>query len=94
MALQAPQLNQITTLSNIIKKLDDVDADIEIMDVLFNGDADWAALVTQESIDDIPSFAAAGLTAQNVLDALYLVKTARAAWRANLQAFAALKSLL
>jgi len=93
MSLEAPQLSQISTLSNIIKAFAAVDADIEIMDVLLNGDANWAALITQQAVDDIPLFAAAGLTAQNILDALYLAKTARAAWRANLPAFAALESL-
>jgi len=91
--LEAPQLNQITMLSNIMRQFGDMDADIEMMDVLFNGDSDWAALITQEAVDAIPSFASAGLTAQNILDALYLAKTARAAWRANLPALAALQSI-
>jgi hypothetical protein len=93
MALEAPQLNQVTVLSNIMKQFGALDAEIEDMDVLFNGDADWAALVTQEAVNAVPSFAAAGLTAANILDALYLAKTARAAWRANLPAMVALKSL-
>jgi len=93
MALEAPQLNQITLLSNIMRQFGDIDTDIETMDVLFNGDSDWAALVTQEAVDAIPSFAAAGLTATNILDAMYLAKTARVAWRANLPAKAALESI-
>jgi hypothetical protein len=93
MSLEAPQLNQITMLSNFMRQFGDIESDIETMDVLFNGASNWAALVTQEAVDAIPSFAAAGLTATNILDAMYLAKTARVAWRANLPAKAALESI-
>ena len=93
MALEAPQLNQVTVLSNIMNQFGALDAQIEDMDVLFNGASNWAELVTQEAVDAVPSFKAAGLTAANILDALYLAKTARMAWRANLPAMVVLKSL-
>lgn len=93
MALNPAQLNQITTLANVCKALQAVEADIEDIDVLFNGDTNWAALVTQEAVDAIPSFSQAGLTADSILGAIYLVKTAKAAWRANLPAFVSLANL-
>lgn len=41
MALEAPQLNQITMLSNFMRQFGDIEGDIETMDVLFNGDFNW-----------------------------------------------------
>jgi hypothetical protein len=93
MALEAPQTNQITILSDIMRKFGDMETDIESMDVLFNGESDWAALVTQEAVDAIPVYAATGLTAQNILDGIFLAKTAREAWRANLPAKVALEAV-
>lgn len=94
MALNPPQLDGITQLSNLAKQYLDNEGQINQLDILFNGTTNWAALVTQQAIDEIPSFAQAGLTAQNVLDGLYIMKQVRAqVMTINLPALVALASL-
>ncbi len=75
--MDSPQQNAISRLGNIAKVFLDIEGDINQLDVLLNGDTDWISLMTQEEIDSVPSFHAAGLTAQNVADFMYLAKTAR-----------------
>lgn len=93
MSLEAPQLNRITQISNLAKEALLMEGQINQIDILFNGVPNWAALVTQPNIDAIGSFKSAGLTAQNVLDAIYILKQMRVQILANLPALVELANL-
>lgn len=71
MALAAPQQNLIVNVGAACKILLDIQDDIEQIDILYNGTPNWDVLITDQEIDGVPSFAAIGLTAQHVADAIY-----------------------
>lgn len=77
MTIATPQLMEIQRIGNIARMLLGIEGEINQLDILFNGDSNWAALITQEAVDAIPQLAAAGLTAQNIIDALYVLKQVR-----------------
>lgn len=77
MALGAPQQNLITNVGTICDALLALQGSIEQIDTLYNGATRWDLLITDEEIDGIPSFAAIGLTAQAVADAIFQIKTVR-----------------
>jgi hypothetical protein len=79
MALAAPQQDLITNTGIACKTLRDLQGIIEEVDTLFNDPAfNWAALITDQEISGVPSFAEIGLTAQNVADAIFQIKTVNA----------------
>ena len=77
MALAAPQQNLITNVGIVSRALLDLQDDIEQIDILYNGTPDWDTLITDQEIDGVPSFAAVGLTAQGVADAIYQLNQVR-----------------
>lgn len=77
MALAAPQQNMIVDVGAICQKILDVQGSISEIDILYNGTPDWDTLITDEEINGIPSFAAIGLTAQDVADAIYQLNQIR-----------------
>lgn len=87
MALGAPQQNLVTEVGQLCAQLLEMSGQIEQIDVLFNGaEANWDALITDAELATIPSFDGAGITAANVADAIFILKTARAAAYSNLPA--------
>lgn len=60
------------------------------LDTLYNGSPHWVDQITQEDIDSVPSFAAAGLTKQMISDVIYSAKNADADVVGNLPAFVVL----
>lgn len=84
--MDAPQQNLVSKVGQLCAQLLDMSGEIEQIDVLFNGDANWDALITDVTLATVPSFEAAGITATNVADAIFILKTARAAAYANLPA--------
>lgn len=77
MALAAPQQNLIVNVGAACRVLLDIQDNIEQIDILYNGTPDWDTLITDQKIDGVPSFAAIGLTAQDVADAIYQLNQVR-----------------
>lgn len=77
MALAAPQQNLIVNVGAVCKAILDLQGDISEIDILYNGTPDWDTLITDQEIDGVPSFAAIGLTAQDVSDAIYQLNQIR-----------------
>ncbi len=75
--MDAPQMNMISRTGQVCKALTELMDDIERIDILYSGVPNGAALITDETIDTVPSFVAAGLTAQIVADAIYQIKLVR-----------------
>ena len=73
----APQQNLVSRTGQVCRKLLDLMADMERIDVLYSGSADWDSLITNEALAEVPSFAAAGITATTVADAVYQIKLIR-----------------
>lgn len=84
--MDAPQQDLVSRVGTLCKQLLEMSGEVEQIDVLFNGDANWDALITDATIANVPSFDAAGITAANVADAIFILKTARAAAYSNLPA--------
>lgn len=82
--MNARQQNLIIKAGNKCRTLLDMLSEIEQIDILYNGDPDWDSLITDETIGQVGVFAAAQLTAQNVADAIFTLKTVRAAVLSNL----------
>lgn len=77
MALAAPQQDLISKVGQACKVLLDVQADVQIIDVLYNGSPNWDVLFTDGEIAAVGSFAAVGLTAADVADAIYQLNLIR-----------------
>lgn len=77
MSLGAPQTNFVTDLGQVCQKLLDLQGSILELNELYNGTPDWATLITDQELATIADFAAAGITAQNVADAVYQVNLVR-----------------
>lgn len=75
--MDAPQQNLISNTGAVRKMLTELMDDIERIDILYSGVPNWAALITDEAIDTVTSFVAAGLTAAIVADAIYQIKLIR-----------------
>ena len=75
--MQPPQQNMISRTGQVCKALFDLMDDIERIDILYSGAPSWDDLITNEEIATVPSFVAAGLTAQIVADAIYQIKAVR-----------------
>ena len=86
MAMSSAIQNTISETSRICKLLLDLEGEINQVDTLVNGTPNYTAQITDENIATVPSLISAGLTAQQVLDAIYCIKTARAAFVSNLPA--------
>ena len=91
--MDAPQQDLVSDVGNLCAQLLEMSGKIEQIDVLYNGAANWDSLITDVTLASVPSFAAAGLTAVNVADAIFILKTARAAAYANLPAAVILGNL-
>lgn len=78
MALSPQQLNGITQIGNLARMFLATDGQIAQLDTLFNDpNINWAADVTDVTLAEIPSFATIGLTANDVLTALFILKAIR-----------------
>ena len=75
--MDAPQQNLVSSTGNVCKALLELMDDIERIDILYSGTPNWDALITDPAIAEVPSFVAAGLTAQIVADAVYQIKLVR-----------------
>lgn len=75
--LQPPQQNLISKTGNVCKTLTALMGAIEEIDILYSGAPGWDDLITDQEIATVPSFVAAGLTAQTVADAIYQIKLVR-----------------
>ncbi len=72
--MNAPQQNLISRVAQQARKAKDLMALTEEIDILLNGTPNYAALITQEEIDSVPSFHAAGLTVNQLMGAVYILK--------------------
>jgi hypothetical protein len=63
-------------------------------DVLWNGTPDYDTLITQAEIDTVPNLADAGLTVQQLADAIYALSVIKSTIFDHLPALAFLSSLL
>ena len=70
--------NAITRIGNAVRSINDLFGEIDSLDTLINGTANWAAEITDVNIATVPSFAQTGMTAPQVLAALYVLKTQKA----------------
>ena len=75
--LGSQQQNLISKTGLVCKDLLELMGTIERIDILYSGTPNWAALITDREIATVPSFVAAGLTAQRVADAIYQIKMVR-----------------
>ena len=75
--MNAPQQNLVSRTGQVCRALLDLMDDIERIDVLYSGVANWDSLITDEELASVPSFAAAGVTATTVADAVYQIKLIR-----------------
>lgn len=73
----APQMNLVSNTAKACRAILAVMSDIEEIDVLYNGVPDWHTLITNEEVASVPSFAAAGITATTVADAIYQLNQVR-----------------
>jgi uncharacterized membrane protein len=76
--MDAPTANAITRIGNAVRAVNDLFGEIDSLDTLINGAPNWAAEITDVNIATVGSFAAAGLTASQVMAALYVLKTQKA----------------
>ena len=75
--MESPQQNLISNTGQVSKALLDLMSAIERIDILYSGSPNWDDLITDQTIAEVPSFAAAGLTAAIVADAIYQIKAVR-----------------
>lgn len=74
MPMPSPQQDFITRVSNQSAVFLEMRNLLDQFDVLWYGDGDYDTLITQESIDSIPSFVDAGMTVSDVAEAVYSLK--------------------
>ncbi len=72
--MESPQQNFITRVAQQARKIRDTYPMSEEIDVLYKGSFNYEALITQEEIDSVPSFKAAGLTVAKLGAAIYILK--------------------
>jgi len=91
--MQGPTQNFVNLVSEIAKKEIELRALILKADTLYNGDPNWDALITQEDIDTVAAYVAAGITPQRIADVIYAAKVADTAVAGNLPSMFVLASL-
>jgi hypothetical protein len=82
--MESPQQNLISKTGQVCKTLLELMDDIERIDILYSGSPNWNELITDETIAEVDSFVACGLTAQDVADAVWIIKQVRVQINANL----------
>lgn len=75
MALTAKQQDHISRLAQLAQLFVDIRNDLYQQNYEWNGAPDFDTDITQEEIDEIPTFAAAGLTVADVQEANYICST-------------------
>lgn len=75
--LAPPQQDLISKVGKACKALLDIQSDIQLIDILYNGTPNWDTLITQDDIDEVGSFEAVGLTVADVADAIYQLNLIR-----------------
>lgn len=75
--MDAPLSNFINRAGNYAKAELDLYGKLTEQNVLWAGSPDYDARITQQEIDSVPSFVAAGLTAQQLADAVYALEQIR-----------------
>lgn len=97
MALGSPQQNLVSNVGKTCQKLSDLLNMIDEIDTLFNGDPNYDSLITDDEVDGLPSigsFKEAEITAQNVTDAIYIIKQVAVQCRTiNYPAFVKMKQV-
>jgi hypothetical protein len=73
MAMSAAHQNFVSATSYRAKILLDQIGPLDQLNVLWAGSPGYDTAITQEEIDSVESFAGAGLTAQNLADAEYVL---------------------
>ena len=91
--MQAPTQNFINKVSQIAKKELELRALILEADTLYNGDPNWDTLITQQEIDTVSAYVAAGVTPQRIADVIYASKVADTSILGNLPSMFVLASL-
>lgn len=91
--MNAPQQNLVSRAGQLCAQLLEMKGVIDQIDVLYSGSPNWDAQMTQGEIDEVASFAEAGLTAANVADAVYILKLVRDNVNSNLPAIVMMGSL-
>lgn len=91
--MEAPTQSFVNLISEIAKKEIELRALILKADTLYNGDPNWDALITQQDIDTVSAYVAAGITPQRIADVIYAAKIADTAVAGNLPSMFVLASL-
>lgn len=91
--MNAPQQNLVSKAGQLCSQLLEMKGTIDQIDVLYSGSPNWDDLITQGEIDEVGSFAEAGLTAANVADAVYILKLIRDNINSNLPAMVMMANL-
>lgn len=81
--MDATHQNLISRAASLARQFHAMSEDISDIDMLFNGAPNYAAGITDQAIAEVPSFVQAGLTAQDVADVIFILKTANAIPAAN-----------
>jgi hypothetical protein len=83
----------ISTVAAQARLLRNSMAQTQELDVLQNGVSAYSTKITQEMIDAVPEFKAAGLTVGQVADTIYVLKQANTALEGNLPSIIILANL-
>lgn len=76
--MDAPQQNLISQASQQAKALLGLYELSRELDTLYEGAPNWQSLITQDAINSVPSFVAAGLTVADVSATIFILKTINA----------------
>jgi hypothetical protein len=71
------QQDLISKTSKIARTFLDLQGQIQEIDTLYNGAPNYAALITDETIVEVPSIAQSGVTAAQIATGVYVIKTMR-----------------
>jgi hypothetical protein len=93
MAMTVAHQNAISVAGKLAKAMLMLEGEINQLDVLVNGVTQYGNAITDADILAIPIFAGAGLTKQQFLDTVYVLKMARDAFMANLPSVTVLAHL-
>lgn len=77
MALAAPQQDFVSRVGQVCQQLIALQDEMLVINELYNGSPNWDALFNDNDISEIGSFAAVGLTAQTLADAVYQLSLIR-----------------
>lgn len=92
--MDATHQNLISKAASLSSRFRELRTEIEDVDTLFNGTPNYAAGITDQTIATVQSLVDAGLTAQDVADDIFILKTANlVAEQNNIAAFIKMANL-